>query len=619
MNRLAAILILAALVLPARANEALLSLHARIEIARNGELKVSETIKVRAASRRIHHGIYREFPTRYPHPRLTGIWQPLAVHRVPWELVSATRDGQPEPWHREKLDNGVRVYLGSEDRILDPGVYEYELVYRTSRQIRHGSSRDRLVWNVTGNGWEFEILHASAELVFPGPVANATLDGWTGPQGSTERAMEIRKLDDRRYLWTATRSLQPREGLTISAAWPAGLLETPGPLRHVAWHAGDWRESLIAFLSLGGALCLLYFSWRRHGVDPRRRELPAGPRIPDDLPAAVLRHVQGLGNDSRGFTATLLSLAQSGHLAFSASETPGHWTISRADTPDPAGPVERAALSLFDDGRTVVDTSSARDRGTFINALRRHQRSVGQAAGVGTQTNARALVWPGLLLVAANVLLCLDTTMPWPMALVLPFMIIAINVPVFVFASMLVSELRPGPFPRSRGLMVISILMTLLFVGLTGGLLWAFWTASIPWPGLHATASALLLVLFRNLLRRPGAELQRLRDEIRALARHLESLPGDDHDLLPFAVAFGLEKNMRTQVSTMPAAPPAPDPMGTKPPYYVFWDRSLAPALASSLPSAVSAAAAAPSGSGGTSSGSGSSGSGGGGGGGGGW
>ena len=50
------------------ANERITNFHSDIEIRPDRSLLVTETIDVIAQNSRIRHGIYRDFPTIYPHP-----------------------------------------------------------------------------------------------------------------------------------------------------------------------------------------------------------------------------------------------------------------------------------------------------------------------------------------------------------------------------------------------------------------------------------------------------------------------------------------------------------------------------------------------------------------------
>ena len=50
----------------------------------------------------------------------------------------------------------------------------------SDRQIRFFEGHDELYWNVTGNGWDFAILEAVAEVRLPGEAAAREVTYFTG-------------------------------------------------------------------------------------------------------------------------------------------------------------------------------------------------------------------------------------------------------------------------------------------------------------------------------------------------------------------------------------------------------------------------------------------------------
>ncbi|MGH9547709.1 MAG: DUF2207 domain-containing protein [Terriglobales bacterium] len=157
----------------------ILDYHSDIRVRQDASLLMQETIRVRSAGIKIHHGIYRDFPTRYK-DHLGNRYV------VRFEVVGASRDGQPEQFRIEDQINGERICLGDEKVILPPGEYTYELEYTATRKIRFFADHDELYWNVTGSGWLFPIAHAFAAVTLPSgiPAASIHYQAYTGPQGS---------------------------------------------------------------------------------------------------------------------------------------------------------------------------------------------------------------------------------------------------------------------------------------------------------------------------------------------------------------------------------------------------------------------------------------------------
>ncbi|MFY9972831.1 MAG: DUF2207 domain-containing protein, partial [Chromatiaceae bacterium] len=109
----AALLAAAASLATARAAEEIRLFESTIEIAPDGELRVTETIQVRAEGRQIRRGIFRDFPNTFEDAE-------GRVHRNSFDLVSVTRDGQRDGSRTERGSSFLRVYVGKDDVLLDP-------------------------------------------------------------------------------------------------------------------------------------------------------------------------------------------------------------------------------------------------------------------------------------------------------------------------------------------------------------------------------------------------------------------------------------------------------------------------------------------------------------------
>jgi hypothetical protein len=166
MQRLVIALVVAVAVVaagPAQAVERILRFISDVEVERNGDLAVTETIRVQAEGNQIRRGILRDFPTTYARPDGSRVV-------VGFDVKSVTRDGADENWTTEALANGVRVRIGRAEVNLSTGEHEYVIRYRTTRQIGFFTDYDELYWNATGNGWTFAIDSAEARITLPEPV-----------------------------------------------------------------------------------------------------------------------------------------------------------------------------------------------------------------------------------------------------------------------------------------------------------------------------------------------------------------------------------------------------------------------------------------------------------------
>jgi hypothetical protein len=293
---------------PAQAVERVLDFHSEIRIAADGALTVTEVIVVQAEGQQIRRGILRDFPTDYRDRRGARVV-------VPFEVLRVSRNGEPERYALERLDNGVRVRIGNPDNPLRYGRHTYEIRYRTARQVGFFDAHDELYWNVNGNGWSFPFDNISAEVRLPEPVpaASLKLEAFTGPVGGRGRSYQAFTADGS-AAFRSTRPFLPREGMTIVVSFPKGVVARPTPLQRAGWFLSANLGVVAGLVGLAAMLGFLCWRWSLVGRDPR-----TGPRFPRYEPPAGfgpagVSYLDKMGSDDRAFAAGLLGLGARGFL-----------------------------------------------------------------------------------------------------------------------------------------------------------------------------------------------------------------------------------------------------------------------------------------------------------------
>src|SRR5262249_21179039 len=137
-------------------------------------------------------------------------------------------------------------------------------------QLGFFQDHDELFWNVTGNGWIFQIDQASASIHLPAriPVDQVRLGGYTGPQGSMSQDLRWTSQPDGSFEFTTYGPLPPKSGLTILMMWPKGYFAEPTFRDKARFLIGDNRANALA---IGGLLTLLVYYlvvWSAVGRDP---------------------------------------------------------------------------------------------------------------------------------------------------------------------------------------------------------------------------------------------------------------------------------------------------------------------------------------------------------------
>jgi uncharacterized membrane protein YgcG len=288
--------------------ERIISFHSEIVLNEDASMIVTESIKVYAAGYKIRRGIYRDFPTSYKDKYNNDF-------KVKFELIQVSRDGNSEDYHTENLSNGIRIYLGSEDVFLQPGVYEYKIIYKTSRQIGFYKNFDELYWNVTGNGWDFIIEEVIAEVILPPatPISEIKTFGYTGPFGSVETDYNV-KINNKRIEFRTTRQLNSLEGLTIGVQWPKGFIKEPSSSKKMMYFVEDNISLIIALAGLIVLFVFYLLVWFKLGVDPKKGTIIPLFDAPNNLSPASVRYITKMSFDNKTFAAALLSMAVKGYL-----------------------------------------------------------------------------------------------------------------------------------------------------------------------------------------------------------------------------------------------------------------------------------------------------------------
>ncbi|MGE0737026.1 MAG: DUF2207 domain-containing protein [Alphaproteobacteria bacterium] len=622
----AALLLLALLCLPgapAHAQvEQIVSFDSRIKVEINGDLLVTETIRVTAAGDHIKRGIFRDFPTVYRNR--TG-----HTVKVGFDVLDVRRDGSKEPFHTESIDRGVRTYVGDKNVLLPPGTYTYTIVYRTTRQLGFYEAFDELHWNVTGNGWIFAILKASATIELPPGAEVRQQAAYTGPFGAQDQDFVAGRDAQGNVTFATTRVLQPNHGLTVAVAWQKGLVLPPSPTQQLFYFIGDNALSIVTGI---GALVLLvyyFFAWLAVGRDPAKGTIVPLFHPPQDLSPGACRFIERMGFDDKIFAATLVNLAIKGLIQIADHD--GALTLHKAvGKSAPMTDGEREAMNKLFASAPKVELKKG-NHAVLGGARKALRRSMEQAYEWYFFRRNRTQFLVGIGISVLTLVLGI-ATVGEPSGMVMLLWLSGWTAGVYFLLHQVVKAWRArqvlaGIFTT---LFAIPFVLAEIFVF---GLLayehsWVAALAMIVSGGAHT--------LFHRLLKAPTRDGRRVMDQIEGFRLYLsvgerdrlehavppERTPELFERYLPYALALGVEQKWSQQFADILAKAGAEPGRGYAPSWYAgrSWASTTAftTALAGSFASTLASAATAPSSSSG-SGGSGSSGSGGGGGGGGGW
>ncbi len=362
MTRASVLLAVAAVLLtalfpvsPVAALEKIISFDSEIWIQKNGSLTVRETITVVAEGNQIKRGIYRDFPNLYTSKR--GVRTTTT-----FDVQSVHRDGQPDNWFTESQSNGVRLYIGNKDVLLKSGRYVYEITYNTDRQLGHFDDFDELYWNVTGNGWVFEMDRVTAKIHLPDGARVLEHAGYTGAFGATGTDFTYTQPSDTQVWFETNRILRANEGLTVAVSWPIGFVDRPSASELAFKKLRQYGAEISGIIGI--ALILLYYMivWFRVGRDPKRGTIYPLYGPPDGVSPAAARFVSRMGFDNKNFTSAIVNLAVKGHLTIGQSRNKIYTLRETGETVD-FSPGEQAMVGkLFTGSKGEIKLKQSNHR-----------------------------------------------------------------------------------------------------------------------------------------------------------------------------------------------------------------------------------------------------------------
>lgn len=623
------------------AQEVIQNYQSNILIEPDGSLNVTETITVTAEGNKIKRGIYRDFPTQYKD--IYG-----NSYNVNFELLSVMRDGHVEDYHTEAISNGIRIYIGNKNHFLKQGTHTFTLDYYTNRQLGFFEHYDELYWNVTGNGWAFPILQASAKIQLPPgmSVSQIETDGYTGAMGEKGKNFMVSMLDDNTVFFNAIDNLPLHHGLTVVVNWPKGYVKEPDQKQKIIWFLQDNRAILVGATGLVILWIYLYLSWLKIGKDPEKGVIY--PRYQPDKQhsPASMRFVYRMGYDNKTFAAALVNMAVKGYLSITME---GKYFIlnKTAEAAQLSLGESAIARSLFKNKNQIV--LKKKQHSTISKAIEAHKKAlIRDYEKLYFKTNKMALLpgWLGSVIILAITAFSIE---PAEARSITTFLTLWLSFWSIVVAYLAIMAFRAWKNVQSFLTLIPALSATAFAIPFIAGEIFALY---IFWQ--NAGAAVLLVfilvimtnILFYEWMKAPTLKGRKLLDKIDGFKHYLmvaeaeemnqklsskllptqkgpELTPALFEKYLPYAMALDVEMQWSKRFSSIFTQLEQQGHQHS-PVWYrgKHWDAhnltGFSSAMGGTLSSAISSSSSAPGSSSG-SSGGGSSGGGGGGGGGGGW
>ena len=357
----------------ALAQEQINSFDAAIEVQRDGDVIVTETLRVTSEGQQIRRGIFRDLPRFYVDAENVRL-------AYGYHVLDIQRDGNDEPYTTETDGNAFRIIIGDEDVFLNNGVHTYVIKYEVKNQIRYFDSYDEIYWNVTGNNWNFPIAQARATFTLPAGANVTQTAAYTGTVGAAGRNFSYSASGDH-HVFETTQPLSPGEGLTVGIGFAKGLIDPPSATDR----GGVWWQRYGALtvlgMSLAGLFWFLYRGFERVGRDPPKGPVFARYEPPRGYSPAATHHIYYRGvNGHRALIATLMNLAVKGQITIDATDK-RKTVLTRNSSSAPGIAREDEALISSVFGGSAQKTLGGTYDSTFTSAYTTFQSALGRNYG----------------------------------------------------------------------------------------------------------------------------------------------------------------------------------------------------------------------------------------------
>jgi uncharacterized membrane protein len=273
---------------------------AHIDVGSNGAIDVTETIRAHFIGAG-WHGLYRSIPVEYVTPQGLNYTLFLDVKQVTDGTGHNLKFESSRVRHYRKL----KIYFPNADN----SVQTVSIEYTVSDGIRFFEDHDELYWNVTGDEWDVPIQSAHAQIILPPGASNIRATAFTGIYGSRAKDAEIDVAGNGVEVRT-TAPLPYHAGLTVAVAMDKGAIREPT----AAEKMGQFLRSNWPLFLPVVVFCVMFYLWWTRGRDPRLRPIAAQYEPPNQLTPGEAGTLVDNAANMRDITASIVDLAVRGYL-----------------------------------------------------------------------------------------------------------------------------------------------------------------------------------------------------------------------------------------------------------------------------------------------------------------
>ncbi len=338
-----------------------------ITVNTDSSLDIVENIVADAGIAR-KHGIFRVLPT-VQYLKNKKINSPIVLKSI--------TDFNGNKYHfetaRSYIDNTITWKIGSED-IFVTGVNNYRISYKVKNAVRHNDSFDELYWNLSGNFWDIPIDSFTATVKFPEGINRRNMETniYSGVFGDSNTLNpDLSFTDDSTVKVSYNNTLEPGQGITLSATFPDGIIS---PYKPTLWEKyGVYLLYLIPLI----VLFVSYKLWSKYGRDPKINPTIAPEfEIPEKLTPIEMGLIYSDGTlHDEYISASIINLAVNGFIKIKKIDKKGifgseDFQLEKSKSNEPKNPAEKELFErLFRGSENVLLSSLKNNFYTHLPAI----------------------------------------------------------------------------------------------------------------------------------------------------------------------------------------------------------------------------------------------------------
>ncbi|MDO8609125.1 MAG: DUF2207 domain-containing protein, partial [bacterium] len=179
-------------------------------------------------------------------------------------------------WYKYDLigsDDQLEFKIGNQDKTIT-GVHTYVISYKVLGALTYFSDHDELYWNATGNEWTVPIAKTLSLITLSSNVSQLNTACYTGSKGSSQQNCKSSSFKNG-AAYISTNPLYSNEGMTVVFGFPKNIVAVLEPKPYVPFF-----ETILGKLVILGMILLatlwyliypfyIIFKWYTQGRDPK--------------------------------------------------------------------------------------------------------------------------------------------------------------------------------------------------------------------------------------------------------------------------------------------------------------------------------------------------------------